>query len=71
MNGLVLLFAAATLGAQPELAWKQTDHSPALIRGPMVVWQFIYKRKEGKPYFHLVTVAGSSPMTDFRPADHP
>jgi len=31
MNGLVLLFAAATLGAQPELAWKQTDHSLALI----------------------------------------
>ncbi len=63
--------AAATPGAQPELAWKQTDHSLALSRGPIVVWQFNYKREEGKPYFHPITVAGSSALTDLRPADHP
>jgi hypothetical protein len=71
MNGIVLLLAAATLGVQPELAWKQTDHSLALICGPAVVWQFNYKTEEGKPYFHPITVAGSPTLTDLRPADHP
>jgi hypothetical protein len=71
MNGIALLLAAATLGAEPEPAWKQTDHSLALMRGPAVVWQFNYKKEEGKPYFHPLTVAGSSALTDLRPADHP
>jgi hypothetical protein len=71
MNSIALFLAAATLGAEPELAWKQTDHSLALMRGPGVVWQFNYKPEEGKPYFHPITLAGSSPLTDFRPADHP
>ena len=70
MNSIVLLLAAATLGTEPELAWKQTDHSLALMRGPGVVWQFNYKTEEGKPYFHPITVAGSSTLTDLRPADH-
>ena len=35
MNGIALLLAAATLGAQPELAWKQTDHSLALDLRPV------------------------------------
>ncbi len=71
MNSIALLLAAATLGAEPELAWKQTDHSLALTRGPAVVWQFNYKKEEGKPYFHPITLAGSSSLTDLRPADHP
>jgi hypothetical protein len=53
------------------VAWKQTDHSLALLRGPGVVWQFNYKKEEGKPYFHPITVAGSPTLTDLRPADHP
>ncbi len=68
---MALLLAAVTLGAGPETAWRQTDHSLALIRGPGVVWQFNYKPEEGKPYFHPITVAGSSSLTDLRPADHP
>ena len=51
MNSIALLLAAAALGAGPELAWRQTDHSLALIRGPAIVWQFNYKTEEGKPYF--------------------
>lgn len=69
MNSITLLLVAATLGAQPEMAWKQTDHSLALMRGPGVVWQFNYKPEEGKPYFNPITVAGSSSLTDLRPAD--
>ena len=59
MNGIALLLAAATLGAGPELTWKQTDHSLALMCGQGIVWQFNYKTEEGKPYFHPITVAGS------------
>ena len=71
MNSITLLLAAAALGAGPEGAWKQTDHSLALMRGPAIAWQFNYKPEEGKPYFHPITVAGSTVLTDLRPADHP
>lgn len=69
MTGLGLLFAAAALGADPGLAWKQTDTSLALVRGERVVWQLHYE-KEGKPYFHPVSIGGGPSLTDFRPADH-
>ena len=71
MNSIAILLAAATLGAETETSWRRTGHSLALMRGPAVVWQFNYKKEEGKPYFHPITVAGSSVLTDLRPADHP
>ena len=71
MTGLALVLGAAVLGAQSELGWKQTNDSLALVRGAKIVWQFNYKKKEGKPYFHPLTLAGSPPLTDLRPADHP
>ena len=71
MTSISLLVVAAALGAQPDLAWKQTPDSLALTRGDRVVWQFNYKTDGGKPYFHPLTVAGSPVLTDFRPADHP
>ena len=70
MTALALLFAATTLGADPGLAWKQTDTSLALVRGEQVVWQF-NAPPERKPYFHPLTVADSPTLTDFRPSDHP
>jgi type 1 glutamine amidotransferase len=70
MTTLALLLAATTLGSDPGLAWKQTDSSLALARDDRVVWQFNYP-KEGKPYFHPLTIAGGPTLTDFRPADHP
>jgi len=62
--------AAAALGGEGELAWKQTENSLALTRGEQVVWQFNFKKEEGKPYFHPVTIAGGETLTDLRPADH-
>lgn len=70
MMSFVVLLAAAAVSAEPELAWKETPHSLALVRGEQVVWQFNYKKEEGKPYFHPVTIAGGDPVTDLRPADH-
>jgi hypothetical protein len=70
MMSFVVLLAAAAVSAEPELAWKETPHSLALVRGEQVVWQFNYKKEEGKPYFHPVTIAGDDPVTDLRPADH-
>ena len=57
--------------AAAELAWKQTPSTLALLDGKTVVWQFHYAKGESKPYFHPLTVAGSLPLTDFRPPDHP
>ena len=57
--------------AAAELAWKQTPSTLALLDGKTVVWQFHYAKGDSKPYFHPLTVAGSLPLTDFRPPDHP
>lgn len=67
----LMLAVGCAAAAEAPLAWKQTDHSLALVRGEQVVWQHTYDKAEGKPYFHPVTVAGSESLTDLRPADHP
>ncbi len=69
MIPLAVLLASFSISAEPELTWKQDAASLALLRGDHVVWQAHYD-KEGKPYFHPVTIAGSEPLTDFQPADH-
>jgi hypothetical protein len=71
MTSLALLLAAATFGAPSEFGWNQTDHSLSLVRGNAVLWQFNFRKSEGKPYFHPLTVAGSPPLTELRPKDHP
>ena len=70
LSFVFVFVTAASLAAQPELTWKQTDTSLALMRGEQAVWKFNYQKEEGKPYFHPLTVAGSGPLTDLRPADH-
>jgi hypothetical protein len=58
------------MGGEGGLAWKQTEQSLTLARGEQIVWQFNYKKDEGKPYFHPVTISGGETLTDLRPADH-
>lgn len=82
---LLLLFAARpmTVGAAEttprEYRWQKTEHSLALVvagrdadaRQPnRIVWQYNYDKAEGKPYFHPLSLWGSHPLTDLRPADH-
>ena len=69
MKILSLSFLAAAVSAN-ALDWKQTDHSFALTSGTNIVWQFNYS-KDGKPYFHPLTVAGGAPLTALSPKDHP
>jgi hypothetical protein len=69
MKIISLIFLAAAISAN-ALDWKQTDHSLALTSGTNIVWQFNYS-KDGKPYFHPLTVAGSAPLTALSPKDHP
>ena len=70
MLGIALVLLAAAPGAEPGLAWKQTDHSLALVQEGKIVWQCNYPKKD-KPYFHPITLGGGPSLTDFRPADHP
>jgi hypothetical protein len=69
MTSLLILLASAVT-AEDGLAWQETPHSLALVRGAQVVWQFNYNPEDGKPYFHPVTIGGGAPVTDLRPADH-
>lgn len=69
MNPLVILLSSVCLGGQPELAWKQTAESTALVRGEQVVWQLNHKKGEEKSCFHPLCLGGQA-LTDFRPADH-
>ena len=71
LAGASLAPAAAPSPPPSVLAWKQTDSSLALVSGDRVVWQFNYKKAEGKPYFHPISIAGSPTLTDLRPKDHP
>jgi hypothetical protein len=70
MIGWMLMAAAAFPAAEPSLAWRQTEHSLALVRGERVVWQSNYNPAEGKPYFHPLAVGDGPALTDLRPADH-
>ncbi|NUQ64568.1 MAG: PmoA family protein [Pirellulales bacterium] len=70
MSNVVVALAAMVVSAEPQFAWKQADGSLALVSGQQMVWQFNYRKEEGKPYFHPVTTAGSDCLTDLRPADH-
>jgi hypothetical protein len=51
--------------------WQRTDTTLAWRKGTNLVWRFCFDPKNGKPFFHPLTVAGGPPLTNFRPEDHP
>ncbi|MHC4096540.1 MAG: DUF6807 domain-containing protein [Planctomycetota bacterium] len=55
---------------KPTYDWRQTDSSLALLNRGKVVWQLNFDKKEGKPYFHPVSLADGTELTSLRPADH-
>jgi hypothetical protein len=64
--------------ASPEQApgkssysWRQTDSSIALLSSERIVWQLNYRRQEGRPYFHPLSLTDGTELTWLRPADHP
>jgi len=68
MKPLLSLLLSATVAAS-AFEWKQTRESLGLLRDGKVLWQFHYSREEGKPYFHPLTVGGTT-LTACRPPDH-
>jgi hypothetical protein len=56
---------------KPGYEWRKTDSSLVLLNRGKVVWQLNFDKKEGKPYFHPVSLADGTELTWLRPADHP
>lgn len=52
------------------LSWKQSDTTLGLISNSDIVWQFNFRNRFGKPYFHPVR-AKNSTLTSLSPGDHP
>jgi len=50
---------------------QQTDGSVALLKSKATVWQLNYRRQEGRPYFHPLSLTDGTALTSLRPADHP
>jgi len=59
-----------TAQRKPGYTWRQTDSSLALLNHGRVVWQLNYK-KQGKPYFHPVSLVDGTKLTWVSPPDHP
>ncbi len=49
--------------------WQETDTTFALLNGDHIVWQYNFKTKHGRPFFHPVFVDGNN-MTCLSPDDH-
>ena len=60
------LFQTAALGE-----WQRDDQSLAWVSGTNVFWRFSFDPGKGKPFFHPLAPGGNTPLTNFRPADHP
>ena len=52
------------------LSWKQSDTTLSLISNSDIIWQFNFRNRFGKPYFHPVRVNNST-LTSVCPSDHP
>jgi len=51
--------------------WQRDDNSIAWVNGTNVFWRFSFDPAKGKPFFHPVAPGGGTPLTNFKPADHP
>jgi len=77
MVGILLLWpgcqfiSSEHIRAKSSYKWQQTDSSIALLNSKRTVWQFNYKRQEGRPYFHPLSLTDGTVLTSLRPADHP
>jgi hypothetical protein len=62
------------LGLFPPSAlaeWQRDDKSLAWVSGTNVLWRFTFDPGKGKSFFHPLAPGGNTPLTNFRPADHP
>ncbi len=57
-------------GRETGLRWEQTESALALLKDGKCVWRLNFERREGKPYFHPLTLPDGTELTWLRPADH-
>ena len=60
------LFPTTALGE-----WQGDDKSLAWVSGTNAFWRCTFDPGKGKPFFHPLAPGGNTPLTNFRPADHP
>ena len=53
-----------------NFSWNQTDTTLSLMNNSEIVWQYNFRNRFGKPYFHPVTIKNST-LTCVSPPDHP
>jgi hypothetical protein len=53
-----------------DYRWVQDGQSLALERNGTLIWKAVYDKKEGRPYFHPLSLAEGTPLTWFAPSDH-
>jgi len=53
-----------------DFNWKQTDTTLALLNNSNIIWQYNFRNRFGKPYFHPLTIKNST-LTCVSPVDHP
>jgi hypothetical protein len=51
--------------------WQRDDKNLAWSSGTNICWRFSFDPARGKPFFHPVAPGGNTPLTNFKPADHP
>ena len=71
-TGKVTRELAQELQPEKETAryqWKETDTTFALVNGDQVVWQYNFRTKHGRPFFHPVFIDGNT-ITCLSPDDH-
>ena len=51
-------------------SWRQSDTTFSLVSNSDIIWQFNFRNRFGKPYFHPVRVNNST-LTSVSPGDHP
>lgn len=55
---------------KPAYGWRETDTTFALLNHKEIVWQFNYKDRFQRPYFHPLTI-NNTMITCVSPPDHP
>jgi type 1 glutamine amidotransferase len=53
-----------------NFSWNQTDTTLSLMNNSEMIWQYNFRNRFGRPYFHPVTIR-SSTLTCVSPPDHP
>jgi Family of unknown function (DUF6807) len=65
----LLVFCMFQCAARAD--WQRDATSLGWSSGTNVLWNFTYDPKKGKPFFHPLTGANGTALTNFKPEDHP